>query len=191
MDTTQVVILILGLGALAGAITAIWALISNIKKSFKSVIVEVLDKKLREHNEYINNKLALQREDSEKRLNVGLLNIENKIDLMSDNYKKDAEKNNAAHELIQDALIESYKQDIRRIYYKLRETGELTDHDKAYVDKIFPLYKAIGGNSDIQAKYTEMCEVYGRRTQEKFDELYKMRKPVRVKKELIEIEKGK
>lgn len=72
-------------------------------------------------------------------------------------------------EYLRDAILESYKHDIRAIYYHLRDTGKLSDTDKSYIDKISPIYFALGGNSDIHAKVSAINAVYERRTQAAFD----------------------
>ena len=37
------------------------------------------------------------------------------------------------------AILEGYKHDIRKVYYRLRSSGAISDVDKAYVDKIYHL----------------------------------------------------
>lgn len=103
-------------------------------------------------------------------------NIEKKLNQINKEHQENQKEEWASIQLLKEGLIEAYKNDIRTVYYRLRDTGEISDADKAYVDKIFPKYVAIGGNSDIQAKYEELSRVYERRTQEKFDERFEKTK---------------
>ena len=74
--------------------------------------------------------------------------------------------------MISKALVETWKEDFRQIYYELRETGIISCSDKAYLDKIYHYYKDLGGNSDIDAKYKEICLVHSKRTQEQHDKAW-------------------
>jgi hypothetical protein len=166
---TVLVAAILGLAALITAVTVIWNFFKKLKTSIEELMVEILDKELAKVNKQVDDKIKVSVDASKERLDNSVSAMNTKFDLFIDTYHKSCEENGSTIMLLKSSLIEAYKQDIRKIYYKLRETGELNEYDKAYVDKIFPLYRAVGGNSDIEAKYMEMCHVYERRTQEMFD----------------------
>ena len=58
-------------------------------------------------------------------------------------------------------MLEAHKQ--------MRKQGFITDQDMAYVDKVYPHYKEIGGNSDISAKVAEMHRIYDLAVVEQMD----------------------
>jgi len=172
MDVTlNVFIAIIGLiVTIFTGIIIIWQLTDKIKKSTKNISKDVANEQIEEYDKL-----------SRERLTQSIEMIEHKIDTKIDSLKesiasyiKEQKKlnNNSIEniQLLKASLIEAYKYDIRKVYYKLRETGEITDANKAYIDKIFPMYRSLGGNSDIEAKYKAMCEVYEKQTQEAFDE---------------------
>lgn len=92
------------------------------------------------------------------------------------------EKSNREQKKLNKALqqghLETWKNDIRNVYFTLRDTGTLNDHEKSYVDKIYHIYKELDGNSDIDAKYKEICDVYSIRTHEKYEEAYEKTKKI-------------
>lgn len=182
MTTNQIVTLIVTVASVITAILVIWNFAKRIKKFFQELITNLVINVLDNNNKQIDEKIRDTMENIKERTSFEISLLNDKFDSFIKDYKNRNNIEDAERKLMKEALVEAYKQDIRKIYYKLRETGELSDHDKAYVDKIFPLYKAIGGNSDIQAKYTEMSRVYEKRTQEKYDEVYKARKSTRRKK---------
>lgn len=164
------------LGGLATAVLSIWALLTKVKVSFKDSVSDIVSAAVRESIMQSEGRTQQLIEASEKRQIEFNMAIKKDMEENREQDKRNTDKLNATIGLTQHALIEAYKQDFRDVYYKLRETGEISDHDKAYIDKIFPYYKDMGGNSDIAAKYAEICRVVERRTQEAFDEARKQKK---------------
>lgn len=169
--------------AFAALLTAIGVISKNakdIKNSFKNSIKEIVKEELEVNNviqdEKLDIKLKHMAESNTREIEVlkesftcSNKQLGEKIDIIVDKEENFRREQLATNGLLKEALIEAYKHDIRDIYYRLRNTGDITDAEKSYIDKIFPKYKAIGGNSDIEAKYGEICRVYERRTQEQFD----------------------
>lgn len=114
--------------------------------------------------------------------------INNKLDKITKAIEAQGKEQYKMNKLLKDGHIETWKNDIRTIYYNLRDTGNISDIEKSYVDKIYHLYKEMGGNSDIDAKYKEMVEVYTKRTREKYDEVFEKRRGRPRKKQANEIE---
>lgn len=180
MTTTQfLVTLILVVGGIASLITSI-TVIANFTKKIKNSLVttveDIVKVKLEENNKHQSEKLELILQNLDDKNSYTIQDISKKLDLIIKQTVSDKESSTEEIKLLKQSLMEVYKQEIRVIYYSLRETGFISDHDKAYVDKVMPLYRAIGGNSDIEAKYAEMVSVSQRRTQEKYDELFKLNK---------------
>lgn len=147
-----------------------WQLTDKIKKSTREISKDVADKQIKEYDKLSQERFANSFKFIEQSIDNKIDSLKESIDL----YIKEQRDTNISDvnsiKLLKASLIEAYKHDIRKVYYKLRETGEIDDHEKAYIDKIYPMYKALGGNSDIEAKYKAMCEVYEKCTQEAFDE---------------------
>lgn len=172
--------IIIGFAALLTAIGVISKNAKDMKESFKRNIKDIVKEELAENNVIQDNKLDLKlkhiSESNSREIEVlkesfecGHRQLSEKIDKIVTKEEAFQQEQLSTNGLLKDALIEAYKHDIRDIYYRLRNTGDITDAEKSYIDKIFPKYKAIGGNSDIEAKYGEICRVYERRTQEQFD----------------------
>lgn len=168
--TIEIIIAVIAMFVTLGtAILTAWAIVDKSKKSFTDIarteIKDALDK---------NNDIIEERRKADLKL------LEQHLCNMIDNHvSKDLEHVDKQHEinekdsqaisLLRESLLESYKREIRGIYYKLRETGDISDVDKSYLDKIYPKYIALGGNSDITAKYEAICEVYDKHLRENFE----------------------
>lgn len=171
---TQAIIL-----ATASLITA-----STVIYHFVRNGLDKINKRIREEARVIAVEAArteqLAREQSEKRLedlmNKKFNQIEQKLDTMIKQDKEQIKKQDKMNDVLQKGHIETWKNDFRSIYYNLRDTGNITDAEKSYADKIYHLYKEMGGNSDIDAKYAEMVTVFTKRLQEKHDERYNQNK---------------
>lgn len=183
MDTTVTVIIagILALATIAGAIMTIWLLFEKINKKFSETVNDKVEQALIKNNaiQEKETKLLLDNFSNEHLLRIEILRAE----LLE--FKEEQQETNEANSVITKhqtySILETFKQDIRDIYFKLRETGVIEDKDKSYVDKIYTYYVALGGNSDIHAKVKEIHEVYSRRTTEMFDEKAKQTKAKKAK----------
>lgn len=150
-------------------ITSIWALSERIQKKFSATVDKKVTEIVNANNKVQDDKLRATMDRLDERQANRINSLNEKIDnfiVTQQDYNKSQD---AVLERQSRAIIESYKQNIRNIYYHLRDTGEIANEDKAYLDKIYPYYIALGGNSDIRAKYEEICRVYERRTQEAYD----------------------
>lgn len=154
-------------------ILSVWAIISRTNKHTRSIVEEIVEKALTKNNEeqhaWNARENEILREDITKDLSAVVDRFESCTAAQQKTNKKDYE----AIMLLKGSVINSYKRDIRKIYYKFKNTGEISDHDKAYVDEIFPKYEALGGNSDIKAKYKEIQDFYTILLKEKFEEARK------------------
>jgi len=172
----QITAAIVAFAALFSSITTLWKRINKVKASFDDKLEKAIRQVVLESNQRQDERTAIMLENLKTMFKLETKNIEKRLNALNEEYKNSQKEEWASIQLLKEALIEAYKNDVRTVYYKLRDTGEITDSDKAYIDKIFPKYVAIGGNSDIQAKYEEISRVYERRTQEKFDERFEKTK---------------
>jgi hypothetical protein len=188
----QLVMIIGGIAALLTSISIIWKHINKVKRNLDDRLESVIKEVVIESNQRQDERTTLMLQNLKDMMTTELRVIETKIVAYANEYTKNREEELSMIQLLKDGLIEAYKNDIRTIYYTLRDTGEITDANKAYIDKIFPKYIAIGGNSDIQAKYEEISRVYERRTQEKYDETFKKtrKKKVVEKVETLEVKEN-
>jgi len=176
LDVTQITSIIVGITALLTSITTLWKRIERVKKSFDDKLEKVIKQVVLESNQRQDERTAIMLDNLKTMFKLETKNIERQLADLKKEFDKSTKEEWATLQLLKEGLIEAYKNDIRTVYYQLRDTGEISDADKAYIDKIFPKYIAIGGNSDIQAKYEEISRVYERRTQEKYDEKFKKKK---------------
>ena len=172
----QITAAIVAVAALMTSITALWKRIDKVKAGFDDKLENAIKQVVLESNQRQDERTAIMLENLKSMFKLETKNIEKRLNEFSTEYQQNQKEEWASIQLLKEGLIEAYKNDIRTVYYRLRDTGEISDADKAYVDKIFPKYVAIGGNSDIQAKYEELSRVYERRTQEKFDERFEKTK---------------
>lgn len=175
-----VVFSIVTVGGIASAVIAIWKLIERANKKLLDKIDKQIENTLLKNNAIQERefKLMLDVVNMEQMLRMDAL----KADLID--FREDQEDyNNRTGEIIElqkAAILETFKQDIRGIYFKLRDTGIMSDKDKSYADKIYHYYHALGGNSDIHAKMDEMNKVYSSKTFEAVEEA-KKKKPQKLK----------
>lgn len=169
MTLGDVIWVVSGIAALLTAILVIWNFSNKLKTSIETVTRRTVKEELALNDTAVDYRIKCSSEATQKILASEIQNLDRKIDLFLQNQKEVNSLELDSIKLLKESLIEAYKQDMRTIYYRLRDTGEISDHDKSYVDKLFPKYIALGGNSDIEAKYTEMCRVYETITQENFE----------------------
>jgi hypothetical protein len=179
---SQVIMIVTSIATLLASLAIIFKYINKVKKTFEERLEKAIEKVVLDSNKRQDERTYLLLQGLKESISLEIKNVQEKIIEYSKQYTQDKNENWSIIQLLKEGLIEAYKNDIRTIYYKLRDTGEITDADKSYIDKIFPKYSAIGGNSDIQAKYEEISRVYERRTQEKYDEAFKKTK--KTKKEI-------
>lgn len=184
-----------GVATLLTSVTVIWRHINKIKGSFEDKLERAIKEVVAGSNDRQDERTALMLENLKILFTTEIRQIEKKLTDYADKYNRDKQEEWAVINLLKESLIEAYKNDIRTVYYKLRDTGEISDADKSYIDKIFPKYVAIGGNSDVKAKYEEIVRVYERRTHEQYDEKFKetktRKKRVTKNKEVNELDENK
>lgn len=172
----QIVWFVSILAAFLTSLAVIFKYINKAKKTVEERAYVAIDKVVADRDKMQDEKTRVLLTSLKESISLDIKCLENSLKAYTDQYTNDKREEWAVIQLLKESLIEAYKNDIRTIYYKLRDTGEITDYDKAYIDKIFPKYIAIGGNSDIRAKYEEICRVYERRTHEAYDEVYENNK---------------
>lgn len=178
MEIWEIILLI---GSLAGAILSIWALLAKFNAQLEGRVRKVVKEELAIYSESHDKELALKLDSQQKILLKDIDGLGYKVDRQIKSQEGYIEADKIEKSLMKSALIETYKQDIRDIYYKLRESGEIEDKDKAYVDKIYPYYKSLGGNSDIHSKYSEISQVYSEVTKENYKNKRKNKKTTTTK----------
>jgi hypothetical protein len=166
--TEQLIYVIIELGVLALSITAIWVLLSRFNKSLDSKIGQTVEPLIDKSEKRMEKLMEEKDESSNKDVLFALKELNKSFEA----YTKRQDIYNAndvkRFNMVERSLVESYKKQIRNIYYNLANTGVIKDEEWSYIQKIFPYYKAMGGNSDIEAKYEEMNKVISDITQEKF-----------------------
>lgn len=171
-------LIIAGIILVAQLITAGGIIISFFKRTGKATENKVRDL-AREEAEASTNKLAEAQDRFFKQYRDMLYKavddsskiVAYELKEMRKELNKHMEEQTAKNAVLTQGHIELYKKDIRDIYFHLRHTGEIKDDEKAYVDKIYHVYKELGGNSDIDAKYKEICDVYSQITFEKYTKM--------------------
>lgn len=164
--------LAVALGFVAGVISSIlviWAFSEKLKSKRDSGVEEIIEKALDKYDKNVDRRIEQADNAVHREITKDIQNLTTKLDNFIKKHEKESQEDKASHGLYKESLIEIYKKNIRDVYYRLRATGIITDKDKAYIDKIYPRYRALGGNSDIEAKYAEMCSVHEKTTQEAYD----------------------
>jgi hypothetical protein len=189
----NIFLLIIAIATVIGSITVILNGITNIKLKNKQFIATVVDEYIVACNRETDGKIKSAIVNSQINTNAKIDSLSGKFEefIRSDKAYK-SEKDQEFKDIIQllkNANIEVYKNDIRKVYYKLRETGEITDYDKEYVDSVFPIYKALGGNSDTEAKYNEICQFHQKLLRENFEKA-RAQKKSRKSKDLADAEEN-
>jgi hypothetical protein len=169
----QLAMVVIGVASLLTSISVIWKHINKVKKTLDDRLESVIKEVVFENNTRQDERIKLMLENLKDMFTSETKSIEKRMMSYTEEYNKNRIEELHIIGLLKEGLLEAYKNDIRSVYYRLRDTGEISDADKSYIDKIFPKYAALGGNSDIHAKYEEICRVYERRTQEKYDEAFK------------------
>jgi hypothetical protein len=169
----SIILMIIAFAVVIGSIVTIMNGLSSMKLKNKQFIASI-----------VNESLSVCNKETESKIDNAIIASQNltnqKIDILSgkveqfiradETYKKEKDQELLSIiTLLKNANIEVYKNDIRKVFYKLRESGDITDYDKEYVDSVFPIYKALGGNSDIAAKYKEICDFHQELTRENFE----------------------
>lgn len=163
METKDIVMIIVSaILFIASLITALTVIYKAFEKSVGKIVKKEIDKDREEDNkrrEEDQEKLRLLKEEST--LNYRMISevkdiVNNNSTVLSESMVELREND----KIFKKSLLEIYRKDIRKIYNKYLQTGELADYDKAYADVIFPLYKDMGGNHDITHKYEDMNELY-------------------------------
>lgn len=179
-----IILAVTTIGGIAAAIITIWKLVERANNK----LLDKIDKQI--ESSLIKNNTIQEREF---KLMLDIINMEQmlRIDALKEDltcFRKDQQEHNdnvgELIELQKAAILETFKQDIRSIYFKLRDTGELEDRDKAYADKIYHYYQALGGNSDVLAKMEEMNQVYSSKTFEAVEEAKKKKSKARKIKDI-------
>ncbi len=166
----QTVVFIIQFGMLATAVLAIWALQSRFNRSFEEKIKKTVDPMIKKSED---NMIKLM-EEKDSSSNKDVLH---ELKALSARFEEYAAKQNKYNEIdvkrfriLEQGLVEAYKKQIRNVYYSARDNGVIRDSEMAYIQKIYPYYKAMGGNSDVKAKVDELNKVYSEVLQEKFKE---------------------
>lgn len=162
-------IVLIAIGSVASAILAIWALMERLSKKFYKIVDDQIERSLSNYEE-------LQEQKFLRLIEKIALEFNHKVDCLAEDFNEYMHsqeirqaKEDEQSKVVKASLIAIYKQEIRDIYYTLRDVGTISDQDKEYIDRIYPLYYALGGNSDITQKIGEIQRVIERRTQEAFD----------------------
>lgn len=160
-------ILVIGaLGALAAAILSIWNLTEKTNNKLLNKINTQIEESLLKNNAIQEKEVKLLLDVVSMEFLLKLETVKDEIEQLRVEQKAHNEKVNKVITAQTNALLETFKHDIRNIYFTLRETGRLDDVDKSYVDKIYHHYKELGGNSDIHAKVGELNRIYESQTLE-------------------------
>jgi hypothetical protein len=157
---------ILIIGSLASAILAIWKLTEKTNNKLLNKINTQIEESLLRNNAIQEKEVKLLLDVVSMEFLLKLETVKDEIEQLRVEQKAHNEKVNKVTTAQTHALLEAFKNDIRNIYFTLRETGRLDDVDKSYVDKIYHYYKELGGNSDIHAKVGELNRIYESQTLE-------------------------
>lgn len=179
----QIVLIVVGLASFLTAVGVIWNHFRKVKITLEKKLEKAIETIVVDSDKRQDERTELLLKNLRDNLSLEIHGLLSSFTAYTEQYAADKKEEWAIIQLLREGLIESYKKDIRGVYYQLRATGEILDYDKAYIDKIFPKYVAIGGNSDIAAKYEEICRVFERRTQEAYDEAFTNNKANKTKKD--------
>lgn len=182
MTLPDIAWLVGGIAGILASIGVIWTFFNRLKATLEKTITATVTSLLESREATQEKQIKFALEASQQLILKDIKALETRVLDYVERQEELNTRDYKAIKLLKESLIEAYKKNIRDIYYKLRETGVVTDMDKGYVDRIFPKYQALGGNSDIAAKYDEMCRVYQSTTQEAYRNARE--KYVRDKKEL-------
>ena len=165
--------------SVAALITALTVIIkaskqmtANLELRVRDIAKQVIDEEQHRQNEIYQQVFEHFKDSIFTSLDQNFSAIRTETQELRKALEANTRKQEELNKTMQQGHIETWKNDIRNIYFNLRDTGTIEDHVKSYADKIYHVYKQLGGNSDIDAKYKEICEVYARRTHEKYEEAY-------------------
>lgn len=174
----------------ASLITAITVIIKAVKTISKAtddrtrnIAKEEIEKsntRLLETNAFFNNQL---KDTLLKTIDDSFKVVSYEIGKIGDDLNSFIKEQTNKNNTLTLGHIETWKKDIRDIYFHLRRTGEISDDSKSYADKIYHVYKELGGNSDIDAKYKEICEVYSRITHKRYEEMQRKQEQSKAEQE--------
>lgn len=166
-DTVWIILTaILSIGSLASAILAIWKLTEKANHKLLNRINAQIEESLLRNNAIQEKEVKLLLDVISMEFLLKLETVKDEIEQLKVEQKAHNMKVSKVTTAQTNALLEAFKNDIRNIYFTLRETGRLDDVDKSYVDKIYHYYKELGGNSDIHAKVGELNRIYESQTLE-------------------------
>jgi len=188
MDWT-IVVVASAIVVILTAVTLMWDFTHRVSKAFDEKTRKIMREEFKENNVIQNKSFDLRLEHQNKMLLKDINTLDSRINNYVIEQNKESCQRNAIDALTAHALIESYKRDIKKIYFKLRETGYITDIDKSYIDKIYPLYKDLGGNSDMHQKVGEINDVYSTVIHEAYEN--KRKKKIAAHKGAVINEAGK
>lgn len=186
MDLVAIIAVASAITVIITAVVSVWEFTKRIKNSIKDITTDVVKEALASNNETQGKEFDLKLSHQSELISRDIESVNVKLESFIEEQREDNKKKDAKDILTAHALIESYKRDIRGVHKKLKETGYITEPDKAYVDKIYPLYKDLGGNSDIAQKVSEINEVYMTVMREN----YEKRRNNRKKKKDLELEEN-
>lgn len=77
-------------------------------------------------------------------------------DIISDlkTVKKNQERDSKEQELIRDALLATIRNDLTALYYRAVDDNGISDYNRENFEKLYAVYKELGGNSYIHEIYT-------------------------------------
>lgn len=162
----QTALLILELGGLAVAIAAIWVLLSRFNSKLDEKIGAVVEPKIEKSEEHMIQMMEEKDKTSNASIISSLNELNRKFDAHAERQNMYNKKDIETFRIVKESLIESYKYHIRQVYWRLRNTGIISEEDMSHVQKIYPKYVELGGNSDIEAKYKEMQSLWAEQTKE-------------------------
>lgn len=176
MTANHLTTLIISIAALVGAIMTIWAFYEKLKHKVSDKLIETVNEVLEKNNKVQERQFQLLIDMVERNLENNLTKIKEELNAFKQHQQNLNLEQTTIIDYLKNSILEQFKQDVRDVYYNLRDTGIITDRDKSYIDKMYSYYTLLGGNSDVHAKVKEISEVYSRRTHEAYDEKAKKTK---------------
>lgn len=168
---------VLGTATLIGAIfmiiKAARAIRDALTLQIQNIARDITQQELTTALEIQTHSMSSMKDSFFKSLETNFSGFRQDIRDLKKDIKEQTKAQNKLNETMQQGHLETWKRDIRDAYYTLRETGTIDDYRKSYIDKIYHIYKELGGNSDIDAKYKEISEVYATRTREQVESAFK------------------
>lgn len=132
--TDQIINLIL---VVASVITALTVIVHFIKKSNDTVSVRIRTEAKEVATQEVLMERALREQNLsklEERLSDRFNSLEDKLDKLIEHNIQQTEQQDRTNYLLQQGHIETWKNDIRTVYYNLRDSGSISDAEKYYVE---------------------------------------------------------